>query len=247
MLLALGASSLVFGSAVHVQAADEGGLGGLFQQLFSPQSASAPQPTPAQAVQPSYGQAESGHGARQSEYRSGRRAWRQSARQQQLRDLQAQVKPKVRYTALPKAEKVSAISEKASQRSAGTTEVWKYAGNPDAALLHDSTLRKGGIVITTAGPKVFAGKAGERHAAGEFEPASRSSAVDRKTRKLLATMVAPHGALPADEARKLMAKLPPSSGQSGAPAAPQAQSADLRVVYPSGQQGLAVKVSLQGN
>ena len=248
VLLALGASSLVLGSAVHVQAADEGGLGGLFQQLFSPQPTPAPQPTPTPAPQSAYGQADGSYGSRRSGYSYGysRREWRQSARRQRLKDPQAQVKPKVRYTSLPKPEKVTAASDKAPQRSAGSPEVWKYAGNPDAALMHDSTLRKGDIVITTAGPKVFTGKTGEKHAAGEFEPVSRSP-VDRKTCKLLAAMVAPPGALPAEEARKLMAKLPRSSGQSSAPAAPQVQSAALRVVYPSGQQGSAIKVSLQGN
>ncbi|WP_132255327.1 hypothetical protein [Methylobacterium segetis] len=236
-LLALTSTCLVLGTVVHVQAADEGGLGGLFQQLFSPQPASQPVPAPA-AQPPAYdGDAAAGFGY-------GRREWRQSARRRQLKDARAHVRPKVRYAALPKPEKVKAAAEK-PKASEAQAALWRYAGNPNAALMHDSTLRKGDIVITTNGPNVFTGKAEERHAAGDFEPVSRSSAVDRKTRKLLAAMVAPHGALPADEARKAMAKLSRSSEPATAPAAVQAQASGLRVVYPAAGQPAAVKVSLQ--
>ncbi|WP_194075113.1 hypothetical protein [Methylobacterium durans] len=240
-LLALTSTCLVLGTAAHVQAADEGGLGGLFQQLFSPQPAQAPQPAPA-AQPPANGGA---YGSDASAgYGYGRREWRQSARRRQLKDAQAQVRPKVRYAALPRPEKVKAVAEK-PKASEAQAALWRYAGNPNAALMHDSTLRKGDIVITTNGPKVFTGKTEARHAAGDFEPVSRSSAVDRKTRTLLAAMVAPHGAVPADEARKAMAKLSRSSEPATAPAATQAQASGMRVVYPSADQPAAVKVSLQ--
>ncbi|WP_455989435.1 hypothetical protein [Methylorubrum extorquens] len=156
------------------------------------------------------------------------------------------MKPKVRYASLPKPAKVAAPLGK-PQRSAAAPDLRQYAGDPDAAFMHDSTLRKGDIVITTSGPKVFKGETGERHAAAEFEPAGRSSAVDRKTRKLLAVMVTPYGALPAYEADKLLAKQRHLSDPSSASAGQQAQTANLRVVYPSGLQRAAVRVSLQGN
>ena len=239
-LLALTSGCLVFGTAAHVQAADEGGLGGLFQQLFSPQSTPTPQPAPAPAVQvPAYGAGSvyAGEGY-------ARRLWRQSARRHQLRDTHAQVRPKVRYAALPKPEKVKAAAEK-PKSSADQAALWRYASNPNAALMHDSTLRKGDIVITAEGPKVFTGKTEERHATSDFEPVNRSSAVDRKTGKLLAAMVAPHGALPADEARKLMARLHQSQPAS-APVTVQAEASSLRIVYPSATQAATVNVSLQG-
>jgi len=52
-LLSLSAGGLIVGTVAHVQAADEGGLGGLLQQLFSPHSAPVTQPASALAVQPS--------------------------------------------------------------------------------------------------------------------------------------------------------------------------------------------------
>lgn len=245
VMVAVTACGVVVSSAAHVRAAEEGGLGGLFQQLFSPQPAQTPQPIAPSADQSSsHGQVNSGSGsARRAD---GLRDGRQSARRRQLKESQLQVKPKVRYASLPKPAKVAAPPDKA-QPPAASVDLREYAGNPDAAFMHDSTLRKGDIVITTSGPRVFKGKTGERHAAAEFEPAGRSSAVDRKTRKLLAAMVAPHGALPAYEADKLLANQRRLSDPSSASDGQQVQTANLRVVYPSGLQGAAVRVSLQGN
>ncbi|CAO4154084.1 hypothetical protein [Methylorubrum extorquens] len=244
-VLALTASGLVLASAVHAQAAGESDFGGLFQQLFSPQPTPAAQPiAPSVDQTSSSGQLNSGPGL--TRRAKGRWDERQSDRRRQLKEPQAQVKPKVRYASLPKPAKVAAPTDK-PQPSGASLDLREYAGNPDAAFMHDSTLRKGDIVITTSGPKVFKGKTGERHAAAEFEPAGRSSAVDRKTRKLLAAMVTPYGALPAYEADKLLAKQRRLSDPSSASAGQQVQTANLRVVYPSGLQGAAVRVSLQGN
>src|SRR3954471_8373595 len=56
LLLALMSGCLIISTAAHAQAAEEGGLGGFFQRLFSPQPAPAAQPIPAPAVQvPAYG------------------------------------------------------------------------------------------------------------------------------------------------------------------------------------------------
>ncbi|CAO4154413.1 hypothetical protein [Methylorubrum extorquens] len=245
VVVAMIAGGIVVSSAAHVRAAEEDGLGGLFQQLFSPQPTPTPQPiTPSADQSTSSGQANSATGFARRTY--DRRDGRQSARRQQLKEAHAQVKPKVRYASLPKLAKVAAPSDK-EQRPTAALDLRRYAGDPDAAFMHDSTLRKGDIVITTSGPKVFKGKTGERHAATEFEPAGRSSAVDRKTRKLLAAMVTPYGALPAYEADKLLAKQRRLSDPSSASAGQQVQTANLRVVYPSGLQGAAVRVSLQGD
>jgi hypothetical protein len=84
-------------------------------------------------------------------------------------------------------------------------------------------------VLQEAG--LFTGKTEERHATSDFESASRSSAVECKTRKLLAAMVAPHGALPADEVRKLVAKLHqplPTSAPTTVPELPPPKSRGLR-------------------
>jgi len=109
--------------------------------------------------------------------------------------------------------------------------------------MHDATLRRGDIVITTDGAKVFTGKPQEYHAGSEFEPVSRSKAVSRKTRSLLAAMVAPRGARPANEAAKATAKL--SASPSTDPVTVQAHASTLRVVYPGLRQQGSVKVSLQ--
>ncbi|MGH1587697.1 hypothetical protein ACRBEV_04240 [Methylobacterium phyllosphaerae] len=236
-LLSLAAGGLILGSVAHVQAADEGGLGGLLQQLFSPHPAPLSQPAPAPAVQSPVG------GRAYRTYDSDRRhAWWPSARRRRLEEVHARVRPKVRYAALPKAEKVRSVVEK-PKPAAAQSAVWSYARDPDGALMHDATLRRGDIVITTEGAKVFTGKAQEQHAGGEFEPVSRSKAVSRKTRVLLAAMVAPRGALPANEAAKAMAKL--RASPSADTVAVQAHASALRVVYPGLRQQGSVKVSLQ--
>jgi hypothetical protein len=234
ILLNLAAAGLILGTVAHVQAADEGGLGGLLQQLFSPHPAPVSQPTPTPAVQATVGGREYGS------YR--RHAWWPSARRYRREEMQARARPKMRYAALPQAEKVHRAVEKPKPTTVQSA-VWSYARDPDGALMHDATLRKGDIVITTDGAKVFTGKAQEQHAGGEFEPVSRSKAVSRKTRSLLAAMVAPRGALPANEAAKAMAKL--STSPSADSVITEAHASTLRVVYPGFRQQGSVKVSLQ--
>ncbi|WP_245524153.1 hypothetical protein [Methylobacterium nonmethylotrophicum] len=135
--------------------------------------------------------------------------------------------------ALPKPEKVRAVVADKPKLADSKAAMLAKAGDPGSALLHDATLRKGDIVILADGPKVFTGKAAEQHRTSEFEDASRSSALDRKTRQLLAAMVRPVGAMPADEARKYLAKLRshPAPANSGA----QASTSLIRVVYSAGQ------------
>lgn len=126
-------------------------------------------------------------------------------------------KLKTRYAALP-------VRIHVSERQ---TPLDMSAG-PAAALLRDDTLRPGDIVIFKTGAQVFAGKTGRPHTMDDFEPVRQSAMVDPKTRKLLAGMTQPSGALPASEARRMVARM-----RKTAPAPVEvAKSAEIRVISP---------------
>lgn len=194
LALVLASSALVISTVAGVHA-QEAGFGGLFQQLFGapPQAAPAPvQPAPSY-----YGGGEVNERYRWRRHSQGRKEERQ--------------RPKVRYAALPKAEDVSGVSGKQP------VDQKAIAANPTAALLRDETLRPGDIVVMPGGPKVFlgheerkidrrGGSKAARHRMSDFEDARKSRSLDGKTRKLLLAMMVPQGALPADEARKALAK-----------------------------------------
>ena len=98
-----------------------------------------------------------------------------------------------------------------------------------AALMRDETLRPGDIVVLATGARVFTGAPDAHHTMGDFEPAQRSAYLDKTTRKLLAGMMNPVGALPADEARRVVARL----NRSPATAAPaSARTTAMRVINP---------------
>ncbi|MFF8802512.1 MULTISPECIES: hypothetical protein [unclassified Methylobacterium] len=189
--LVLASSALIFSTAAGVQA-QEGGFGGLFQQLFAPQQAV---PAPVAPIQ-SYGGGEVNERYRWKRHRSGVERSR----------------PKVRYAALPKAGALpkddgSGISGKQPVDSKA------IAANPTAALLRDETLRPGDIVVMPGGPKVFTGSEASgrgakraRHRMADFEDVKQARSIDAKTRRQLLAMMVPHGAMPADEARKVLAK-----------------------------------------
>jgi len=204
-LVALTATCLILGTAASVHAQDAGGLGGLFQQLFGggrPAQQAASQP--AEVQMPS---AERYYGRRHDRRADGSR-----------------LRPKIRYAALPKPEP---LKVKITDRQ---TPLDMKAG-PAAALLRDETLRPGDIVVLKDGARVFTGNPDKRHAMHEFESVDQSSRVDRKTRRLLAAMIAPVGALPADQARKVLARLR-KAPRDAAPPAQQAEVASMRVIYP---------------
>lgn len=181
--LVLASSTLVLSTVVGVHA-QEGGLGGLFQQLFAPQQA-APAPVAPINIY--------GGGEVNERYR-----WRRH------RGTSERSRPKVRYAALPKDDG-DGISGKQPVDSKA------IAANPTAALLRDETLRPGDIVVMPGGPRVFMGDGKRsakavRHRMSDFEDVKRSRSIDAKTRRQLLAMMLPHGAMPADEARKALAK-----------------------------------------
>ena len=189
--LGLASSALVLSTVAGVHA-QEAGLGGLFGHLFGGTPRQVEQPAPVQAAPSSYG-----GGEVNERYR-----WRRHAR-----GLERRNKPKVRYAALPKAEDVSGVSGKQP------VDQKAIAANPTAAILRDETLRPGDIVVMPGGPKVFLGheergrgSKAARHRMSDFEDVRSSRSLDSKTRKQLLAMMVPHGAMPAEEARKALAK-----------------------------------------
>ncbi len=98
-----------------------------------------------------------------------------------------------------------------------------------AALLSDETLRPGDIVVLHTGARVFTGDPDKRHTMSEFEPVQRSTYVSSATRKLLAGMMTPVGALPADEARRAVARLRKAVSVSSPVSA---QATAMRVINP---------------
>lgn len=203
--------SLLIGVASPVHAADEGGFGGLLQQLFSPSPQSTP---PAQQVTP-------GPDPLVSAPRLV------SPDKPARRSASPRLNVRTRYAALPQAEP---LKVRISDRQVPID----MSKGPTAALLKDDTLRPGDIVVMPGGARVFSGEPGKSHKMRDFERIEQSQLVDRKTRNLLAAMMVPIGALPAQEARKAMARarhyrLPDTTPET---TSVQASAASLRVVYP---------------
>ncbi len=132
---------------------------------------------------------------------------------------------RTRYAALPKAEPLKVtITDRQKPLD--------MSGGAAAALMRDPTLRPGDIVILDGGARVFTGSVEKRHTPQDFQPVRSSRLVDARTKRDLAAMVAPVGALPADEARRQLARL-----KRGAPTAhpaiateAQATPATMRVI-----------------
>ncbi|AWN39152.1 hypothetical protein DK427_21300 [Methylobacterium radiodurans] len=180
--------------------------GGLFEALFGRPQATQPQPTVQPQVQyPTYGYGQEG-GYRQRSRRAAR---------PQLR---------TRYTALHKSEP---LKVKITDRQ---TPLDMSAGAA-AALMRDETLRPGDIVILKSGPQVYTGSVEKRHTMRDFEPAQSSRLIGKQTRRQLAAMVAPVGALPADEARRVLARLKRTPRSPAAvPEQAVAQAGAMRVI-----------------
>ncbi|KQQ31352.1 hypothetical protein ASF53_01175 [Methylobacterium sp. Leaf123] len=188
LALVLASSAFILSTAAGVHA-QEGGLGGLFQQLFSPQRAApAPVVAPIQVY---------GGGEVNERYR-----WRRH------RGTADRSRPKVRYAALPKDDGLGISGKQPVDSKA-------IAANPTAALLRDETLRPGDIVVMPNGPKVFMGHddrgrgrgaKAARHRMSDFEDVKHARTLNAKTRRQLMAMMLPHGAMPAEEVRKALAK-----------------------------------------
>ncbi|KQT47878.1 hypothetical protein ASG52_11490 [Methylobacterium sp. Leaf456] len=190
--LVLASSALILSTVAGVHA-QEAGLGGLFGHLFGGTPRQAEQPAPVQAAPSAY----YGGGEVNQRYR-----WRRHARGAEQR-----AKPKVRYAALPNAEDVSGVSGKQP------VDQKAIAANPTAAILRDETLRPGDIVVMPNGPRVFLGHEergrgtkAARHRMSDFEDVRSARSLDPKIRKQLLAMMLPQGAMPAEEARKVLAK-----------------------------------------
>lgn len=201
--LAVASLSLVIGMAASVRAADGGGF---FERLFGP-AQTAPVAAPASQAAPQAGMPspERYYGRRHGQRTDGMR-----------------LRPKIRYAALPRPEPLKVrITDRQMplDMKAGAT----------AALLKDETLRPGDIVILKDGARVFTGRPDKRHTLSDFDSITGSSFIDRQTRTLLAAMLLPVGALPASEARKIVARMK----QSLPAAAPvQVEASMMRVIYP---------------
>jgi hypothetical protein len=197
------ASGMILVSTAVAVQAADDGFGGLFRSLFAP-------PAPVQAVAPVAAPLP-------DPYARPLRRQRMQAR--------AALRARARYVALPKPEAAETKPVKV-ERPSGPFD-------PRAALLRDPTLRPGDIVILPEGPRVFKGESGSKHRMSDFEDVSRSRAVSTKTRRDLMAMTAPVGALPADEARRAMARL-----RRGTPAAEPGDAearteTAMRVIYPA--------------
>ncbi|GJE59288.1 hypothetical protein [Methylobacterium trifolii] len=129
----------------------------------------------------------------------------------------ARQRPRIRYAALP--VKIHVRERKAIDMT----------GGPVAALMRDETLRPGDIVVLNTGARVFTGDPDASHSLRDFEPVQTSRLVGSQTRKQLAAMMTPIGALPADEARRVMARMKKDAPRT---AAPVAQQASMRVINP---------------
>ncbi|HEX8418242.1 MAG TPA: hypothetical protein VF641_11645 [Methylobacterium sp.] len=205
-LAATACLGLLVATGISAEANDEPGFGGLFQRLFQPAQPAA-QPAPAaQAEAPALPGSYARRRAQRADFHRPR--------------------PKIRYAALPKAEPLKL------QISDRQTPIDMKAG-PVAALLKDDTLRPGDIVVLKDGARVFTGEPAKRHTLSDFEPVHRSSLVDRRTRTLLAGMIRPAGALPADAAQAFKARLRTIAPPTVISAVARMETAAVRVIYPS--------------
>jgi hypothetical protein len=129
-----------------------------------------------------------------------------------------------RYAALP--IKIRAKEPEISQRQIPID----MKGGAAAAFMRDETLRPGDIVVLNSGAKVFAGDPDRRHAMRDFEPVQNSRLVSKGTRKVLAGLFTPVGAMPGQEARRMVARAVKTAAPIATPI-PEQKTA-MRVINP---------------
>lgn len=212
-LIVLATSGLLVSASTGAQA-NEDGLGGLFQRLFSPD----PQ---AQAVQPAQ------IAPQASSARQGRLpTWRQYyGRRYAQRPEGARLRPKIRYASLPKPQ-----AEPLKILITDRQVPLDMKDGAAQAFLKDKTLRPGDIVVLQDGARVFTGSPDKPHALKVFESIGRSEFIDRHTRTKLAAMLVPVGAMTAAEARKRMEQTKTLPPVTGTPV--QVQASAMRIIYP---------------
>lgn len=205
LLAVMAAGGLLAGSALRAQAAEVGFLEMLFGARPAPQQAQ-PAPAPAPAF-------------------DGRTFGRHAT----PRLGAARRRFQTRYAALPL--KIRVKEREISERQTPID----MKGGATAALLKDETLRPGDIVVLNSGARVFTGNPDKRHAIRDFEPVQNSRFVSRGTRKVLAGLFTPVGAVPAQEARRMMARARQPMPEVATPI--PAQKTAMRVINPwqSGQ------------
>jgi hypothetical protein len=224
-LMVLATSGVLLSASTGAQA-NEDGLGGLFQRLFSPE----PQ---TQAVQPV-------QSAPQAAFSQQRRlpTWRQYyGRRSAQRPEGTRLRPKIRYAALPKPQEPLKIrisdrkgSSDAKIHITDRQVPLNMKDGAAAALLQDKTLRPGDIVVLQDGARVFTGSPDKPHSVKDFESIGRSDFIDRHTRTKLTAMLVPAGAVTLAEARKQLelSKMLPSVTSTPV----QVQASAIRVIYP---------------
>lgn len=215
-LAVIAAAGLLAGTAINAQAAELGFLEMLFGAKPAPQQAQQAQPT--QAAQAARAPAYTAHAfGRHATPRLGA----------------ARRRFQTRYAALPVRIHVKE-REKEPEVSPRQVAI-DMKGGAAAALLKDATLRPGDIVVLNSGARVFTGNPDKRHAMRDFEPVQNSRHVSKGTRKVLAGLFTPVGALPAHEARRMMARAKQAAEPIATPI--PAQKTAMRVINPwqSGQ------------
>ena len=223
-LTALAAIGLLVGAGSGAQA-NEDGLGGLFQRLFSPE----PQ---AQAAQP----APSSQAASAEQRRLP--TWRQYyGRRYGQRPEGTRLRPKIRYAALPKPREPLKIrisdrnaSSEAKVHITDRQVPLTMKDGPAAAFLQDKTLQPGDIVVLQDGARVFTGSADKPRSVKDFEGIGRSDFIDRHTRTKLTAMMVPVGAMTVAEARKRMESASALPSVASTPV--QVQASAMRIIYP---------------
>jgi hypothetical protein len=214
-LMVLAASGVLLCASTGAQA-NEDGLGGLFQRLFSPE----PQ-AQAQAVQPAQAAPQA------SSAQQGRRlTWRQYyGRRSAQRPEGTRLRPKIRYASLPKPQ-----TEPLKIRITDRQVPLDMKDGAAQAFLKDKTLRPGDIVVLQDGARVFTGSPDKPHAIKDFASIGRSDFIDRHTRTKLTAMMVPTGAMTAAEARKRMEQSKALPSAASTPV--QVQAAAMRIIYP---------------
>lgn len=200
LLAVMAAGGLLAGTALRAQAAEVGFLEMLFGARPAPQQAQ-----PAPTTGPAF---------------DGRAFGRHAT----PRLGAARRRFQTRYAALPL--KIRVKEREISERQTPID----MKGGATAALLKDETLRPGDIVVLNSGARVFTGNPDKRHAIRDFEPVQNSRFVSRGTRKVLAGLFTPVGAVPAQEARRMMARARQPMPEVATPI--PAQKTAMRVINP---------------